>query len=100
MCESRFVRKHSLVEKKRRSSAELPRIAILPFVEQEKSLIQIEQRRPDEILLLLKHFAGLRKPLDGLCSFPLLPAGDGFVGQTFSNLIGHAELLEAQKGFT
>jgi len=99
VCESRFARKHGPIEKNRRGSAELPRAEILAFVEQEKSLIQIEQPRPDKILLFLKHFAGPRKTLEGFGSFSLLPARDSFVCQTFSYLIAHAELLEAQKGF-
>src|SRR5580692_9008135 len=99
VCESRFARKHILVEKDRGRSAELPRLEIPPFVEQKKSLIQIEEPRPDKILLLLKHFASPRKPLEGLHRLSLLPAGDSFVCQTFGCLIGHAELLEALKGF-
>src|SRR5712692_11551724 len=99
MRQSRFAGERRLIEKLGSARAKPPRLEVAPFVEKKKSLIQIQEPRPDQVLLAREHLASLAEPLQGLHRFPLLSVGDSFVGERFRGFVTQTDLFEHQKAF-
>jgi len=83
MCEHGFSGEQRLIEKSGRARAESARLKVAAFVEQEQSLVQIQEPRPHQILFPRKHFARFREPSERLNCFSLLAVSDRLVCQRF-----------------
>src|SRR5580704_17625076 len=99
MRESGFAGKRRLVKEFCGAGAEAAGFEVAAFVEEQETLIEVEEPGPDEIFFGGEHGTSFCEAFEGADGLSLLTIGDGFVGEGFCGFVAHAKFLKTKETF-
>src|SRR5580704_1037344 len=99
MCESGFAGKRRLVKEFCGAGTEAAGFEVATLVEEQETLIEVEEPGPDEIFLSGKHGASLCEAFESVDGLSLLTIGDGFVGERLCSFVAHAKFFKTKETF-
>src|SRR6266850_1185147 len=85
-------------EEIKRSDAQALRFEKASFIEQNERLVEIDERRPDLVLIAHEHLFRLREQLDGFKRLAGATGCDGGERESFGSLVTEAQVLEGLVG--